>query len=118
MCNICCFSYMQNGMFSLSCAHQFCKNCMSDHLKTKIMDGQVLKINCMSFKCKVEFKSEDIKNFGSSEIYAKYLKFKENINVELDKNLKWCPRQNCLGYVRRQKSCCCCTSSIATCECG
>jgi hypothetical protein len=38
-CNICCFSYSSQDMFSLSCKHEFCKNCMSDHLGSKVVDG-------------------------------------------------------------------------------
>ena len=38
---------------------------MSDHLKTKVVDGQVLKIGCLEYKCEKEFTEEDIRNFGS-----------------------------------------------------
>ena len=41
LCGICCDYYLDNAMFSLSCKHSYCKNCMADHLKTKIVDGQV-----------------------------------------------------------------------------
>ena len=46
----------------------------------------------MEHGCDIEFTKNDIQQFGSSNIYKKYLKFKENINVEMDKSLKWCPR--------------------------
>ena len=52
---------------------------MADYLKIKIVDGQVHKILCMEFNCEISFTNEDIKKFGSSEIYKKYLRFKENI---------------------------------------
>ena len=39
MCPICCEYYLQKAMFSLSCKHEFCKNCMADHLRIKIVDG-------------------------------------------------------------------------------
>jgi hypothetical protein len=72
----------------------------------------------MDFSCKVQFTAEDVKKFGSAEIYKKYLKFKENIQVETDKNLKWCPSNTCMNFVRRERTCCCCSSNTATCECG
>jgi hypothetical protein len=118
LCPICCDYFLEADFFSLSCKHSYCKNCMADHLRIKIVDGQVHKISCMDFTCNKEFKSEDIKKFGSSEIYRKYLKFKENIEVETDRNLKWCPKIGCMNFVRRQKSCCCFNSNTATCECG
>jgi hypothetical protein len=72
----------------------------------------------MEHQCDVAFSANDIKMFGSSEIYKKYLRFRENIEVEKDLNLKWCPKNDCVNYVRREKSCCCCYKSTATCECG
>ena len=72
----------------------------------------------MHFDCKKEFSLEDIEHFGSEEIYKKFLRFKENIDVELDPNLKWCPRLTCMHFVRREKVCRIFNSSLATCECG
>lgn len=118
MCDICCGEYQPTFFFHLpGCSHSYCKNCMSDHLKTKITDGQVLKIKCMDFDCTEEFNQEDIKNFGSEEIYRKYLVFKKNIDVEVDRNLKWCPKNGCMNYVKRKRSCCC-YSNTQKCECG
>jgi hypothetical protein len=52
MCDICCESYAPSFFFHLpGCSHSYCKNCMSDHLKTKITDGQVFKIKCMDLEC-------------------------------------------------------------------
>ena len=64
-------------MFNLpTCQHnKFCKNCMGDHLRSNIEDGKVVKLRCMAFDCDAEFKSEDVRSFGSSDIYAKFLKF-------------------------------------------
>ena len=64
---------------------------MSGHLKAQVEDGRVVQIKCMDMDCDLEFTENDIKNFGSDEIYKKFLRFKENIDVELDPNLKWCP---------------------------
>ena len=76
---------------------------MADHLKSKITDGFVVKIACMEYGCDRVFTIDDIRNFGSAEIFKKYIKFKESIDVEVDPNLKWCPRKGCLNYVTRQK---------------
>ena len=79
---------------------------MQDHLKHKISDGYVIHINCMHYQCDKEFTLDDIRHFGSAKIFKKYLKFKENIDVEMDPNLKWCPRNGCINYVARRKGCC------------
>ena len=74
---------------------------MSDHLTCKVNDGRVLQIGCLQYQCDKIFTTEDIKNFGSVEIYKKYVKFKQNIDIEMDPTLKWCPRKGCLNYVKR-----------------
>ena len=71
----------------------------------------------MNFECKEHYTPDDIKNFGSEEIYKKYLLFKENINVDTNKNLKWCPKVGCQNYVRRSKRCCF-YSNTQQCDCG
>jgi len=50
----------------------------------------------MHADCPVEFQKEDVERFGSQLIYKKFLKFKENIDVDLNPNLKWCPRPGCI----------------------
>ena len=69
----------------------------------------------MSYNCNQQFRKEDIRNFGSKSIYEKYLKFKENIDVELNPRLKWCPTKGCVSYVKQKKSCCC-YSNISQCD--
>ena len=73
------------------CDHTYCKNCMGEYLASNIKDGKVVKIKCMDVKCGEEFNEDDIRNFGSQKIYDKYLKFVNDIKVETDPNLKWCP---------------------------
>ena len=113
---ICCDYYKLLDMFHLpGCHHEYCKNCMADHLKVKVSDGKVVKIGCMEYKCDQVFTIADIKSFGSEEIYKKYLRFKENIDVEVNPSLKWCPQVDCMNFVKREKFICCCDSSTATC---
>ena len=77
------------------------------------MDGNVIKIPCMQADCKEEFTDDDVKRFGSKKTFDKYLRFKMNINVDLNPNLRWCPNQKCVNYVEKQGK-----SNTATCECG
>ena len=83
--------YAESEMFGLSCGHLQCRYCIADHLQIRVEEGSVLKIPCMQVGCSEVYKSEDICKFGSQEIYRKYLKFHENITVDLDPKLKWCP---------------------------
>ena len=62
--------------------------------------------------CGKMFSARDVEKFGSKQIYLKYLKFKENIDVDLDPNLRWCGRSGCLKFVKKGKT------SQVECECG
>ena len=42
-----------------------------------------------------------VRTDGSEELYKKYVRFRENIDVDLDPDLRWCPRPQCMLYVRR-----------------
>ena len=113
LCDICYEEYPPTKFFGLSCGHEFCKACMREHLKSNIMDGKIIKIPCMMADCSLEFKPEDVHRFGSQRTYKKYLKFKRNIDVDLNPDLRWCPDPKCMHYVEREGR-----SKVSTCECG
>lgn len=50
---------------------------------------------------------------GQKEIYEKYLRFKENIDVDLNPKLKWCPNRQCSRFVKKQGR-----GDNSRCECG
>lgn len=64
--------------------------------------------------CKYKFEKEDVEAFGSEEIFKKYVRFKLNIDVDKNSNLKWCPKADCNKYVEKAGL----FKNIATCECG
>jgi len=68
----------------------------------------------MMHGCEQQFTEEDVKKFGSEEIFKKYVRFQLNINVDLDSTLRWCPRIGCLNYVKKPSR----FAKVATCACG
>ena len=52
--------------------------------------------------CKNEFLRNDVKRFVSEELFKKYMHFRENINVDMDENLRWCPNPKCNYYVKKE----------------
>ena len=83
----------------------------------------MLKIPCMEFGCSEVYTADDIRKFGSQEIYTKYLRFHENIIVDLNPKLRWCPTPACLSYVekcgKRSKPSICQACSFEMCfKCG
>jgi hypothetical protein len=113
-CDICYENYLAKDMHGITqCAHRFCLNCQSDYLEFNITNGKVQKIKCADQNCPAEYTREDIRKFGSKEIYEKYLKFKENIDVNTNPDMRWCPRPDCGRFVHKGK-----TSNRVNCECG
>ena len=52
LCIICCDYYAKSDIMTLNgCSHEFCKNCLADHLKLKINEGKVKKIPCIDYQC-------------------------------------------------------------------
>ena len=72
--------------------------------------------------CSQMFESDDVRKFGSKDIYEKYLQFKMNIDVDLNPALKWCPRPNCMNYVEKrsrfQKTVVCACGTSVCLKCG
>ena len=113
-CEICYLDYPVEEFFGLKCEHRYCRECLSEHLEVNIKDGNVIEIPCMMLGCQWRFDKEDIRRFGSKEIYDKYLQFKLNIDVELNPKLKWCPRPSCNRYIEKTGH----FIKQVTCECG
>ena len=101
LCDVCYEESDAKTFFGLNCNHVFCRGCMEDHLKTKVMDGNVEDIPCLQVGCNETFSRDQIRSFGSKEIYEKYLQFRLNIDVDMDPKLKWCPSSNCNRFVRK-----------------
>ena len=112
-CDICYEEVAKRDLFGLTCKHIFCKDCMKDHLENNIKDGKVIKIPCMQLGCEEVFEDEDVERFGDKEVFDKYLRFKENLRVDLDPNLRWCPRPDCEFYVEKKPK-----SKTTKCKCG
>ena len=45
-CQICINDFTREDMITLDCEHFFCKECTTQHVKTKVEERE-LKINCM-----------------------------------------------------------------------
>ena len=113
-CDVCYEEYDETTFFGLKCKHAYCQECMKEHLQNNIKDGNVVEIPCMMIGCPVTFAGDDVRQFGSKEIYEKFLQFKLNIDVDLNPNLKWCPQAGCNRYVKKTGM----LNKTAKCDCG
>ena len=104
---------LKKELFSLKCEHKFCISCVKDYLEIKIKEGEVLRLFCPQSGCEQRFALQQIEQLMDKEQVGKYLKFRENIIVNKDKNLRWCPIADCGQFVRKQGR-----SNRVGCECG
>jgi E3 ubiquitin-protein ligase RNF144 len=80
----------------------FCRYCLSHNLESNITEGKVVNIPCMMHGCSEEFEDEDVERFAEQALYVKYRKFRTAIDVDLDPNKRWCPKNGCDGFVTRR----------------
>lgn len=112
-CDICMEVMTVDNKFALGCGHYFCKNCVANYLNENINNGKVMDLKCPHGDCESKFARHDIEIVSGSEIAEKYQKFYENIEVNLDKNKKWCPAPNCGRVIIKTSK-----RNHIVCECG
>ncbi|OMJ79908.1 hypothetical protein SteCoe_19938 [Stentor coeruleus] len=93
-CTICLENEVQ---CQLLCGHEYCKNCITLYIDTKIQDGEVLKIPCPTMTCS-DINESLILQFASPEAVVKYHKFAYVKKLESDLKFRWCPQKECKGY--------------------
>jgi len=102
-CGICFMELSQEKIFLAPCGHNYCKECLRHHYRTKINDGDVLRLPCLwldknNFPCEREVEEEEILSFCDDEMKAKYKKFKEARLIQLNDKARCCPRAGCEGW--------------------
>ena len=51
MCDVCYEESEQSTFFGLKCKHDYCQECIKDHLESNIKDGNVMNIPCLMAGC-------------------------------------------------------------------
>ena len=72
----------------------------------------------MQDQCRLKFKDADVKQFAPEELFNKYKLFLKNIKIELDKNLKWCPKPECNTAIEKASQTCNTCGTVICWECG
>lgn len=103
-CLICIESKSLENFYTLTkTQHEFCKTCLIDHLKEKIMKSDVLSIKCPD-GCGEFIEDSDIQEIlkKEAELLNKYEKFKNIALLNQDPNVRWCVTPECFGYMKVQ----------------
>ena len=85
--------------------HEFCKTCLADYIKQKILSNQLLEIKCPD-DCGKPLEDDETENIltETPDLYKRFLKFKNIALLSLDPNIRWCVRAECEGYIKRDKN--------------
>ena len=89
--------------FSLSCGHFCCNVCWFEYLKTKIINANVSKIQCASYKCNTILPEQFIMNIikTDTKLITKYNEYKRKASILAHPNRKFCPHPNCDSYLEK-----------------
>jgi len=107
-CGICWEETPRENFIIAPCGHNFCNDCLKQHYRTKIMQGDVLRVPCPhvddnNFPCDREVEEMEILLFCDEEMKAKFLKFKESRLIQLNDKARFCPKAGCDGWALGSK---------------
>ncbi|XP_031626489.1 E3 ubiquitin-protein ligase arih1l-like isoform X2 [Contarinia nasturtii] len=114
-CTICFMDFQQNEIVGLSCDHEYCKECWSHYLTSKIMDdGHSEFICCPEYKCQIVVDDGTIMEvLTDSRVLQKYEHLMTNSFVEHTYTLRWCPSAQCSLAIKAE----CLLDYRQNCEC-
>ena len=98
-CGICEESKEFNEIILMKiCSDFFCKYCLNEYLKIRILESNVLRMPCPNHLCIKEVPEDIIESTINSQLFQKYLFFKRNEELSNCPYLRWCPTPDCTGY--------------------
>lgn len=114
-CLICQQDFAESVKFP--CHHRYCKSCMYEYLKLRIIESKVSSMPCPNTSCPYLLKIKEIELLTSPELFSKYQIFARNLELSQNPNLRFCPKADCQGYdignsKKRKLTCNECTSDF------
>ena len=100
-CEICCSSYPRQMMTGLECGHQYCTQCWTEYLTTKIIDeGASQMIECPGF-CNIVVDDQTVMTLiTDARTKLKYQHLITNSFVQCNRLLTWCPSPDCSNAIK------------------
>ncbi|CAD8115557.1 unnamed protein product [Paramecium sonneborni] len=96
-CCVCYMMYMDNEFIHLNKKkHMICQNCFYNYLRQQIEESRVKNLICPH--CDFAIRDIDILE-QSEELYTKYIKCHQNLEIAINKNKAWCPTINCNNVI-------------------
>ncbi|CAD8115401.1 unnamed protein product [Paramecium primaurelia] len=116
----CCVCYMifldKDLLYLKQEKHNICLDCFINYLRQQINEGKINNLKCPH--CNIQIMDNDILEH-SQELYTKYLKCYQNLEIALNPNKAWCPTVNCqnvLEFKQEQMISTCAYCKIEVCK--
>lgn len=95
-CNVCYELIKQEDFFVLEqCGHEFCKECMTQQLKTLVETCTVSKLKCLDYECRELLTDEQSRAVLDDATYKILKRYQEALDIERDKDKIRCPNTEC-----------------------
>ena len=106
-CPICKNNLNENEKIILDkCKHFFCKKCIFNFLKIKILENKVQFIKCLDYGCAEKISNSlIIQIIGNNEkLLSKYNEYTFRLEIINNPNKKFCPYPNCDSYLTKNEN--------------
>lgn len=102
-CKICFESKSHDQFYAIGpCRHECCRACLQSYLNNLIMTSQVQSIRCFQEGCQHLLSEKVIESVVDQDTYKKYQKFKRNLLVAQNPNIRFCIKPDCGEVVQVQ----------------
>lgn len=83
-------------MYTLEeCFHRFCRECITEHCRSQINDGNTRNIPCPQHGCKHMISYEEVHQVADPTLMKKFEDFLLRATLGDDASVVWCPRAGC-----------------------
>eukprot|EP01083_Nonionella_stella_P209472 759295_1 len=95
-CGVCFEERLLSDIQESPCGHIFCKECLYQNYRTKILDGSV-SLTCTEYKCTRKISEDELMSIigEEQELCQKFVRFKYYAAVSQNPNCRWCPSPDC-----------------------
>ena len=104
------------------CGHasDFCHECLTQHARTALEDGAVVKsgIRCIAAGCNDEVPDSCVLSTLNSTMSNQFRRWKRLAQIEKDPNLRWCPQAGCEQIIDTAQTRRCVCSAEVCLDCG
>ena len=106
-CPICKNNLNENEKIILDkCKHFFCKKCIFNFIKLKILENKVQFIKCLNYECNEKISNQLIIQIieNNEQLLSKYNEYKFRLEIINNPNKKFCPYPNCDSYLTKNEN--------------